>query len=290
MAECAEKQTPMEMNRKHFIKSLALGAVAAGTASFKALSPIGVAVSKTNGLTLGLASYTLRKYSLDEVLEIMQRLNLKDVAFKSFHLPYESTDEELRYISEKVKARGLNLYGGGVIYMKSPQEVDNYFHYAKAAGLKMIIGAPDHQLLPKIEQKVKEMDIKLAIHNHGPEDAIFPSPQSVYEKIKNLDDRIGLCIDTGHTFRLKLDPATEIKKYRDRLFDLHLKDIDEQEADGQNLEIGRGKMDIPSILMALKEINYQGVLGIEYEKDGDHAIYGLAESVGYVRGLMKMVP
>ncbi len=280
----------MQMNRNHFIKSLALGAVAAGTASFKALSPMEGHVYEADGLTLGLASYTLRKYSLDEVLEIMQRLNLKDVAFKSFHLPYESTDEELRYISDKVKARGINLYGGGVIYMKTPEEVDKYFHYAKAAGLKMIIGAPDHQLLPLIEQKVKETDIKLAIHNHGPEDAIFPSPQSVFEKIKTLDNRIGLCIDTGHTFRLKLDPATEIKKYRDRLFDVHLKDIDAQEADGQNLEIGRGKMDIPSILSALKEINYQGVIGIEYEKDGDHAIYGLAESVGYVRGLMKMVP
>jgi sugar phosphate isomerase/epimerase len=280
----------MKLSRKHFIKTLGLGALATGTTSFNTLGNIKHPAYEEYGLTLGLASYTLRKYSLDEVLEIMLRLNLKDVAFKSFHLPYESTDAELRYISEKVKARGINLYGGGVIYMKTPEEVDKYFHYAKTAGLKMIIGAPDHQLLPRIEQKVKETDIKLAIHNHGPEDVIFPSPQSVYEKIKALDDRIGLCIDTGHTFRLKLDPATEIKKYRDRLFDVHLKDIDAQQADGQNLEIGRGKMNIPSILRALKEIGYRGVMGIEYEKDGEHAIYGLAESVGYVRGLMKMVP
>lgn len=279
----------MDFSRKNFIKTLSLGAVATGTSSFTSLNKSNKIVANDHKLTVGLASYTLRKYSLDEVIEIAQRLNIKDVAFKSFHLPYESTDEELKYIRDKVKSRGLNLYGGGVIYMKTPEDVEKYFNYAKTAGLKMIIGAPDHELLPLIEKKVKEVDIKLAIHNHGPEDDIFPSPKSVYDKIKHLDNRIGLCIDTGHTFRLNLDPAEELVKYKDRLFDVHIKDIHEQVADGKNLEIGRGKMDIPSIMRALKEIKYDGVLGLEYEKDADHAIYGLSESVGYVRGVLKMV-
>lgn len=279
----------MSFSRKDFIKTVGLGAIAAGTTSFTSLNKGTKKATADHELTVGLASYTLRKYSLDEVIEIAQRLNIKDVAFKSFHLPYESTEEELKYIAAKVKARGLNLYGGGVIYMKTPEDVETYFNYAKAANLKMIIGAPVHTLLPLIEKKVKEVDIKLAIHNHGPEDDIFPSPKSVYDKIKNLDSRIGLCIDTGHTFRLNLDPATELKKYKDRLFDVHIKDIHEQVSNGRNLEIGRGKMDIPSIMRALKEIKYDGVLGLEYEKDGDHAIYGLSESVGYVRGILAMV-
>ena len=211
------------------------------------------------------------------------------MAFKSFHLPYESTEEQLGYIRDKVKARGLNLYGGGVIYIKTPDDIETYFKYAQAAGLQMIIGVPNHELLSQIEKKVQETNIKLAIHNHGPEDKIFPSPKSVYDKIKDLDSRIGLCIDTGHTFRLQLDPAAEIRKYRDRLFDVHIKDIDEQVAEGKNVVIGRGKMDIPEILRALKEINYGGVLGLEYEKDADHAIFGLSESVGYVRGVLNMI-
>ena len=279
----------MNLSRKNFIKTVGLGAVAAGTSSFAAM---GKTINKTiedHELTIGLASYTLRKYSLDEVIEIVQRLNIKDVAFKSFHLPYESTNEELRQIRAKVKARGLNLYGGGVMYMKTPEDVETYFNYAKTAGLKMIIGAPKHDLLPQIEKKVKETDIILAIHNHGPEDEIFPSPKSIYDKIQHLDPRIGLCIDTGHTFRLNLDVASEIKKYKDRLYDVHIKDIDEQIPEGKSVEIGRGKMDIPSIMKALKEIKYKGVLGVEYEKDGDHAVYGLTESVGYLRGVLKLV-
>jgi inosose dehydratase len=276
----------MKYTRKGFIKTLGLGA-AASSMSFT--SKVGMPADHHHQLKIGLASYTLRKYSLDEVIEISQRLDLKDVAFKSFHLPYEFSAEDLHQITSKVKARGLNLYGGGVIYMKTKEDVETYFNYAKKAGLKMIIGAPNHDLLPLIEKKVKETDIVLAIHNHGPEDDIFPSPASVYAKIKNLDKRIGLCIDVGHTFRLDQDPAEEIKKFKDRLYDVHLKDVDAQKPDGKVLEIGRGKMNIPSILQALKDIKYEGIVGLEYEKDGDHAIYGLAESVGYVRGVLKML-
>ncbi|MEO9893399.1 sugar phosphate isomerase/epimerase [Aurantibacter sp.] len=279
----------MSVTRKNFIRSIALGTVAASTSSFTVLSKSNKKSFEEHQLNIGLASYTLRKYSLDEVIDISLGLNIKDVAFKSFHLPYESTDEEIRFIKDKVKARGLNLYGGGVIYMKTPEDIETYFNYAKKAGFKMIIGVTTHELLPQIEKKVKETDIKLAIHNHGPEDKIFPSPKSVYDKIKNLDSRIGLCMDLGHTFRLNLDPAEELKKYQDRLLDVHLKDINEQIPEGKPVEIGRGKMDIPSILKALKEIKYSGVVGIEYEKDGEHAKFGLAESIGYVRAVIDMI-
>jgi inosose dehydratase len=275
------------MKRNNFIKTLSLSplALSLSPAENKNYSTLEADDFK---LQIGLASYTLRKYSLDELIEIVLRLDIKNVCLKSFHLPYEATDEQLQYTADKLKARGINLYAGGVIYFKTEEDINKYFKYAKAAGLKMIIGAPEHQLLPLIEQKVKETNIKLAIHNHGPEDKIFPSPQSIYDKIKNLDSRIGLCIDTGHTFRLNQDPATEIKKYKDRLFDLHIKDLLEQSTVAKDVEMGRGKMDIPSIVKALKEIKYTGFLGVEYEKDAEHAVYGLSESVGYLRGIMRM--
>ena len=276
------------MKRNSFIKTLGGLPFALSQSTAKA-SSLPLQETYEHTLQIGLASYTLRKYSLDELIEIVLRLDIKNVCLKSFHLPYEATDEQLQYTSNKLKARGINLYAGGVVYFKTEEDINKYFKYAKAAGLKMIIGAPEHQLLPLIEQKVKETNIKLAIHNHGPEDKIFPSPQSVYDKIKNMDSRIGLCIDTGHTFRLNQDPATEIKKYKDRLFDLHIKDLLEQTTVAKDVEMGRGKMDIPSIVKALKEIKYQGFIGVEYEKDAEHAAYGLSESVGYLRGIIRMV-
>jgi sugar phosphate isomerase/epimerase len=173
--------------------------------------------------------------------------------------------------------------------MKNEAEVKNAFRYAKAAGMKMIIGVPNHDLLPLVEKYVKENDIKLAIHNHGPGDEVYPTPATVYDKIANLDKRIGLCIDIGHVVRLGMNPIEAITKYGHRMYDMHLKDVDGIVAKSESIQIGRGVIDMPKLMKALKDINYQGVMSIEYEKDADNAEGGLAESVGYVRGILDMM-
>ena len=172
--------------------------------------------------------------------------------------------------------------------MKTQQEVESTFAYAVNAGLKMIIGVPNHELLPFVNEKVKSTDIMLAIHNHGPGDKLYTSPADVYERVKALDKRIGLCIDIGHVQRIGLDPALMIDRYQDRLYDMHMKDVDKTAEDGSPLEIGRGVIDIPKVIKTLKKIAYKGNVSFEYEKDGKDALPGLAESVGYIRGVMKM--
>lgn len=279
----------MKYTRKSFIKLAGTGALVAGVGVYsKANASVDVTKNDVS-LQLGLASYSLRNYSLEETIAMASRLELRHLALKSMHLPLESTDQELQAAAQKIKSSGLDLYGAGVIYMKTEAEVMNAFRYAKAAGIKTIIGVPNHNLLPFVEQKVKETNIKVAIHNHGPGDEVYPSPDSVFEKIKSLDHRIGLCIDIGHTIRIGLDPAEKIKKYADRLYDIHLKDVTKAAADGETLELGRGIIDIPGVIKALKKIHYTGVLALEYEKDPKDAMPGLAESVGYARALMKVL-
>ena len=237
-------------------------------------------------LNLGLASYSLRELSLEETIQTCQRLRIKSLALKSMHMPLDSRPKQIQEIAQKVREGGIDLYGAGVIYMKSENAVNQAFSYARAAGLRVIIGVPNPELLPLVEQRVKETDIKLAIHNHGPGDEVYPSPDSVFEKIQDLDRRIGLCIDIGHTFRIGEDPVEKAKKYVDRLHDVHLKDVDKVGAEGRSVELGSGIMDIPAFLTVLKKIGYTGVVGLEYEKDGKDPIPGLAESVGYARGII----
>ncbi len=272
----------MTYSRKTFLQYLGLTALSVPALSFqqKEASP---------KLIIGLASYTLRKYSVSQLIDICKRLNLKEVALKNFHLPLDASDSEIQVTISKLKEAGLNIYGGGVIYMKNEVEVKNAFRYAKAAGMKMIIGVPNHDLLPLVEKHVKENDIKLAIHNHGPGDEVYPTPATVYDKIVNLDKRIGLCIDIGHVVRLGMNPIEAIKKYGHRMYDMHLKDVDGTVAKSESIQIGRGVIDIPKLMKALKDINYQGVMSIEYEKDAENAEGGLAESVGYVRGILAMM-
>jgi sugar phosphate isomerase/epimerase len=144
-------------------------------------------------------------------------------------------------------------------------------------------------LLPYVDQKVKEYDIKVAIHNHGPGDKNYPSPESIIEKIKHLDKRIGLCMDIGHTMRMGEEPAAEAKKYFDRLLDVHMKDVDKPVKDGKTVVVGRGVIDIPAFLKVLAQKQYQGVVSFEYEADGKDPLPGLEQSVGYVRGVLAVI-
>lgn len=238
---------------------------------------------------LGLASYTLRKFDLDQTLAMTRRLDLKYICFKSFHLALDSTPAQIEAVVAKVKEAGLTLYGGGVIGMKNEDQVHQAFDYAKAAGMKVIVASPMPQMLPMIDEKVRQYDIKVAIHNHGPGDKHFPTPSATYKQVKDLDKHIGICHDIGHTKRFGADPLAETEKYADRLYDVHIKDVSAATAKGHAVEMGRGVIDIPKFIRILLRIKYDGIVSFEYEKDADDPMAGLAESVGYVRGVMAAV-
>jgi len=240
-------------------------------------------------LTLGLASYTTRKFDLDQTLAIANRLAMKYVCLKDFHLPLASTPEQIAQAAAKVKNAGLTLYAGGVISMKNEAEVNRAFDYAKAAGMRIIVAAPVAEMLPAINRKIQDYGIMVAVHNHGPGDKNFPTPESIYEKIQGMDKRFGLCIDIGHTVRIGGDPVKSIEKCGDRLLDMHMKDVSAASAEGQTVPCGWGVIDLPAVLKALLKINYSGVLSFEYEGHADDPVPGLAESVGYIRGLLAVV-
>jgi inosose dehydratase len=284
--------------RREFLKLTAIGAVSSsfitnttGFASAFSTNQNKVQPRKDDRIkfTLGMASYTFRHFNLDDTIAMTKRLGLQKIAFKDFHLPLDSTIEQIKSVAAKVKDAGLDLYGCGVVYMKDEDEVHRAFDYAKAAEMRVIIGVPEHHLLELVNKKVQEYDIKVAIHNHGPGDERYPSPESAYERIKNLDKRIGLCIDIGHTQRIGLDPSESAEKFADRLLDVHIKDVSAPTKEGNTIEIGRGVIDIPKFLRTLIKINYSGITSFEFEKDKEDPLPGVAESVGYVRGVLAVI-
>ena len=275
--------------RRDFFKMAGTGVAAAYLSS---LAPVSCAIPSNRirlsqkNLDLGMASYTFREFSLDDTLAMAKRLGLKRIALKSFHLPLESSEEEIRAVARKVAESGLELYGCGVVYMNDEDEVNRAFRYARAAGMKIIIGVPNHELLGLVDRKVKEFDIRLAIHNHGPTDKLYPTPESAYTRIRDLDPRIGLCIDIGHTVRSAVDASESAEKFADRLHDVHIKDVSAAAKEGNTVEIGRGVIDIPRFIRTLLKIKYKGTASFEFEKDAQDPLPGVAESVGYVRGVL----
>jgi len=279
----------MSFTRKEFLH--AIGGSALAVIGAAALPKSQALEKKPAGstLTLGLASYSVRNFNLSEVIQMTKRLRLTHLCLKSMHLPLDSSDEHLKSVAKIVKDAGLELYGAGVIYMRNEAEVHQAFHYAKLAGMKVIVGVPNHELLDLVEEKVKEYDIIVAIHNHGPGDELYPSPESVYMKIKDRDARLGLCIDIGHTERIKQNCSEQTRRFADRLYDIHLKDVDVRGEPGKSVELGSGVIDIPEFIKTLLDINYKGVVSLEYEKDPDDPLPGMAESVGYTRGILDML-
>lgn len=278
-------------SRRSFLKLAGLTTMAGSIPFSKVLSEGHVDESGKSAIpfSLGMASYTFRAFSFDQTLDMTKRLGLTKLTLKDMHLPMNISEEEMKTVREKMKIAGIELSSCGVVYMKSEDEIRKAFAYAKLAGIRMMVGVPDQSLMELAERMVKETDISLAIHNHGPTDQRFPSPESAYKLIAGMDKRMGLCIDVGHTRRLGLDPATEVERFSDRLLDVHIKDVSSADAEGSTVEIGRGVIDIPRLLKMLVKLKYGGALHFEHEKDQKDPLPGVAESIGYVRGVLATI-
>lgn len=274
-------------NRRNFLKAAGIGLAATALPNL-ANSSVKAAAKKREkfDFDLGVASYTLRNFSRKEALDMTKRCGVNRITFKSMHLPLDSDKETIKKAVQQCKEHGIELYGGGVIYMKTEDEVDQAFEYAKMAGMDMIVGVPNHELLEYVEGKVKDYDIKLAIHNHGPGDKLYPSAESAYDLIKDLDKRMGLCIDIGHTKRINRDPEQDLRDFSDRVYDIHIKDVTKAAEDGKTCIIGRGVIDFKSFLKAVEDMGYDGTLALEYEAEGDDPLPGMMESFGYVKGIL----
>ena len=273
--------------RRDFVKLAGAGALAAWPLSqMQAGTQANPKVKPT--FNIGIAGYTFLAYNnnIEKIIEVMKVVDVKYISLKNFQLPYESNKQQTDEVIGKFKAAGIEVYGLGVIYLKTETEVDNAFSYAQQAGVKIIIAAPAYEVLSYVEKKAKEYNIRVAIHNHGPEDKLFPDIDTVFEKIKTMDPLMGICLDIGHTFRCGHDPAAMLLKYKNRIYDMHVKDVDSPVEKGQTVVNGRGKMDFVSLVKALNKSGYLGVCSLEFEQKGDPAM-GLAESVGHFKGVVS---
>jgi sugar phosphate isomerase/epimerase len=277
-------------SRRNFVRSGALAAAACsvgGTAS--ALADLTQAGGAPSPIRLGMASYTFRNFTRAQLIGFMKQLNLTGLNAKDAkdHLPM-APDEEAKALADYVAA-GIELHAAGTVYFPKDEEDDvrAKFEYAKRAGIKVIVaGDPAPATLPRIEKFVREYDIRIAIHNHGPEDKIFPSPLDVLKAVKGMDPRMGCCIDVGHCVRAGTDVIQAIHAAGARLFNMHMKDLTSFTEKESQVAVGEGKMPIRAIFEALIKIKYPGWVDLEYEINGDSPMPGVTESFAYMRGVL----
>jgi sugar phosphate isomerase/epimerase len=282
--------------RRTFLKFAALGAAGAG------LSDLGCAGSMTAqaagnaatrapenvGLKIGVASYSLRNFPRAQAIQMTKALGTRYINLKSVHLPYDASPAEIAAARREVDAAGLEIVGGGLIPFETDTDegVKKYFDYAKSAGMPVIVGTCKPAVLPRIEKFVKQYDIKLAIHNHGPGDENFPSPYDALNAVKGMDPRMGLCIDVGHTVRTGTDVVRAVADAGPRLLDMHAKDLRDLRVAESQCIVGEGKIPIAEIFRQLLAMRYPGYVNLEYEIEPDNPMPGMKQSFAYMRGVL----
>jgi sugar phosphate isomerase/epimerase len=276
-------------NRRDFLKAAAVGAAgfAFSSSALGGTERAGAVVPA--GIRLGVASYSLRELSRADAIAAIRALRSHYVSIKSFHLPYESTPDELAAGRKEFENAGLAIVGGGVITLQQDDDDDirTYFEYAKAAGMPLMVIAPTPTTLPRIERFVREYDIKVAIHNHGPEDPYFPGPRDALPLIRDMDPRVGLCVDLGHTTRTGVDIVEALAAAGDRVLDIHAKDLKDLLARDSQCIVGEGAMPIAAIFRQLAAMDYAGCVNLEYEIDAQDPLPGMLQSFAYMRGVLN---
>lgn len=236
---------------------------------------------------VAMAGYTFVNFSIDTALATMKRVDVHYLCVKDFHLPLNSTAEQIAAFHAKLKEKAVTAYAVGPIYMKTEAEVDRAFDYAKAVGVKLIVGVPNVELLPYVNKKVQEYDTKYAIHIHGPDIKLYPDAEDAWNHVKGLDPRMGICLDIGHDTRNGKDAVADLEKYHTRIFDMHLKDVTAPTKQGYSVEVGRGIIDYPAFVKMMRQVGYSGMLSLEHERDMKNPFLGIAESIGYIRAVIR---
>lgn len=278
-------------SRRDLVRSSAIAAGACLLPSHTVLAPAQTAVARgaASPVRLGLASYTVRNFTRSQLIGFMKQLNINALNAKDVkdHLPTDP-QEEAKALADYTAA-DIKLHAAGTIYFTKDEDEDirSKFEYGKRANIPVIVaGDPTPENLPRIEKFVKQYDIRIAIHNHGPEDQLWHSPLDVLKVIKNMDPRIGCCIDVGHTVRAGTDVVEAIRAVGPRLFNMHMKDLTDFQSKESQVAVGDGMMPVRRIFETLIATRYNGCVDLEYEVYPDDPMPGVTASFAYLRGVL----
>lgn len=279
------------LERRTFLSLSAMATAAAIVPrAYANAAQAGTSAAGSPPVRLGMCSYTFRNFDRAKLIDFLKQLDIHTINLKDAkdHLPSTSAGDEQKALDD-YKAAGITPTAVGTVYFRKDEDADvrEKFEYAKRAGVKVIVaGDPEPQVLPRIERFVKEYDIAVGIHNHGPEDKIWKSPLDVLKAVHGMDVRMGCCVDVGHTMRAGVNPVEALRAAGPRLHDVHMKDLAQSNVKESQVAVGRGLMPIREIFAELAKMRYPGYVDLEYEIHGDDPMPGVIESIAYMRGVM----
>ncbi|MGC1362543.1 MAG: sugar phosphate isomerase/epimerase [Silvibacterium sp.] len=278
------------LSRRNFLRSGAIAVAAcAATRAIPEFAQPSMAAGSPSPINLGLASYTFRNFTRAQLIGYMRQLNVSALNAKDAkdHLPMDPAAEAAALADYSANNIKLHAIGAVPFGKDEDSDIQSKFEYAKRAGVSVIVASdPTHATLLRIEKFVKQYDIRIAIHNHGPENKLYPSPLDALKAVKGMDPRIGCCIDVGHCVRAGTDVVEAIHACGPRLYNMHMKDLTSFTDKASQVAVGDGRMPVREIFQALIATKYPGFVDLEYEVHPDDPMPGVISSFAYMRGVL----
>lgn len=234
------------------------------------------------GFKVGLQSYSLRTIpAIEKQIEIIGELGVRYV--ETYNIPSNTPKERMIELKKMLKDRNITPMACGVVRLtKDEAATHEQFDFAQAMGLYSISADPDPDSFEVVAKLAEEHNVNVAIHPHGPRHR-YPGWKAVQTAVEGKSKRIGICMDTGHVSRAGDDVIEGIKALKDRVYGVHLKDLSELSATAQDVPIGQGKLDIPGIFKALREVRFQGIVSLEDEVRSNDVLSSIKQSLDYLK-------
>lgn len=265
------------------------------SASLAALSIQADETSKSTAWKLGAQSYTWRKFSLEQALAQMEQLGLGYVEFAQGHISPDASEDQIHAVVRLCKSHGVVPAAAGVYpFTKDLDKNRRIFDFAKALGVEVLSADPSPDSFDVLDKLCDEYEIAIAIHPHGPSGSKLHhwySAEIILDAVKDHHPLVGSCLDTGHLIRCAqppfgkmLDPSEQIRIMGKRNFGIHLKDHDNQKR--EDVVFGQGVLDVPAVLKALRDVEFNRAISIEHEANADNPTADVRACVDVVRQAM----
>ncbi len=277
------------LSRRHF---LAATSAALASTSFLTSAARGVTVqAPKRRINLGIQLYSLREFSVEDALQQAKDIGFTHVEFYGNMLPLNSTPEKIAAVKKQVADLGLTISAHGVNpFSKDAGANRKWFEFAKAVGIPCISADPDPDSFASLNELVKEFDIRVAIHNHGPTHR-YNKAIDVLRAIEKHDPRIGACADLGHYIRSGEKPTEVIRLLKGRLYGIHLKDFAEMQDKTKGVILGKGHLDCNAVVDALLAVDFpaNGAFSLEYEENPKDPIADIKECFAVANAAVSRV-
>ncbi len=298
--------TEHRVSRRDFFRTVGVGA--SGMLMSRAVSAVAAEEDDPyGGFRMCLQSFSLRGYDTETALAHSQALGLKYWEAFRQHIPLATLPSQVQESRQLLARYGVRLLAYGVMGVNSNEnEARQLFDFAQAMELVSISANPqkDKATFDLLDKLVDEYGIPIAIHNHG--------PGATYDKIADVEfwtkDRhplIGACVDTGHFLRSDEDPVEAIERLGPRVYGVHLKDVrsirnpaelarlaaelpakeaSRLKSEGKVMTIlGEGELNLVGCLQALRQLNYDRALSLEYEENASNPLSDIEVCLKSVR-------